>query len=174
MAGTGDDTIGQAVLKGIRKGHDKVHVIKSIKLELRKGVVLVFVSPSGCGKSTTLRRIAGLKSISGGELRIDGKRTHGLRPSHRGAAMVLQRYALCPHMRVAENMGFSLKVSGVGAAQRGEQAQRTAEFLRITALLGCDPNARSGVQRQRLAIGDWRLAIGDWPRHRAPAQSAFV
>ena len=145
--------MGQVVLKGIQKSYDKVHVIKGIDLEVRDGEFLVFVGPSGCGKSTTLRMIAGLESISGGELLIDGQRANDLRPADRGAAMVFQSYALYPHMTVAENMGFSLKMSGVGAAQRNEQVKRTAAILRITELLDRYPKELSGGQRQRVAIG---------------------
>ncbi|MDE2093420.1 MAG: ABC transporter ATP-binding protein, partial [Burkholderiales bacterium] len=88
-------------LKGIRKNFGDVQVIKGIDLEVRDGEFLVFVGPSGCGKSTTLRMIAGLESITSGELLIDGRRANDLRPADRGTAMVFQSYALYPHMTVA-------------------------------------------------------------------------
>ena len=145
--------MGQVTLKGIQKRYGQVEVIKGIDLDVIDGEFLVFVGPSGCGKSTTLRMIAGLESISAGELLIDGMRANDLRPADRGAAMVFQSYALYPHMTVAENMGFSLKMAGVAKAQRSEQVGRTAEVLRITELLGRYPKELSGGQRQRVAIG---------------------
>jgi multiple sugar transport system ATP-binding protein len=145
--------MGQVTLKGIRKSYGKVDVIKGIDLEVRDGEFLVFVGPSGCGKSTTLRMIAGLESISAGDLLIDGQRANDLRPADRGTAMVFQSYALYPHMTVAENMGFALKMAGVAKAQRNEQVGRAAEILRITELLGRYPKELSGGQRQRVAIG---------------------
>jgi multiple sugar transport system ATP-binding protein len=145
--------MGQVSLRGIRKSYGKVDVIKGVDLEVREGEFLVFVGPSGCGKSTTLRMIAGLESVTGGDILIDGVRANDLRPADRGAAMVFQSYALYPHMTVAENMGFALKMAGVGRAQRDEQVARTAEILRITDLLARFPKELSGGQRQRVAIG---------------------
>ncbi len=145
--------MGQVSLKGIHKRYGPVDVIRGIDLDVQDGEFLVFVGPSGCGKSTTLRMIAGLESISAGELLIDGQRANDLRPADRGAAMVFQSYALYPHMTVAQNMGFSLKMAGVARAQRDEQVDRTAEVLRITELLGRYPKELSGGQRQRVAIG---------------------
>ncbi len=145
--------MGQVSLRGIRKSYGAVDVIKGIDLDVRDGEFLVFVGPSGCGKSTTLRMIAGLESISAGDLLIDGVRANDLRPADRGAAMVFQSYALYPHMTVAENMGFALKMAGVPRAQRDEQVHRAAEILRITELLERTPKELSGGQRQRVAIG---------------------
>ena len=145
--------MGQLSLRGIRKSYGAVDVIKGIDLEVCEGEFLVFVGPSGCGKSTTLRMIAGLEDITAGELLIDGQRANDMRPADRGAAMVFQSYALYPHMTVAENMGFALKMSGVARAQREEQVQRAAEVLRITDLLQRTPKELSGGQRQRVAIG---------------------
>jgi multiple sugar transport system ATP-binding protein len=145
--------MGQVSLCGIRKSYGVVDVIKGIDLDVVDGEFLVFVGPSGCGKSTTLRMIAGLESITSGDLLIDGQRANDMRPADRGAAMVFQSYALYPHMTVADNMGFALKMAGVGRAQRDEQVGRAAEILRITELLGRYPKALSGGQRQRVAIG---------------------
>jgi multiple sugar transport system ATP-binding protein len=145
--------MGQVSLKGIRKSYGDVPVIRGIDLDVRDGEFLVFVGPSGCGKSTTLRMIAGLESITEGELFIDGQRANELRPADRGTAMVFQSYALYPHMTVAQNMGFALKMAGVAKAQRNEQVGRAAEILRITELLGRYPKELSGGQRQRVAIG---------------------
>ena len=145
--------MGQVSLKGIRKSYGAVDVIKGVDLDVREGEFIVFVGPSGCGKSTTLRMIAGLEDITGGDLLIDGVRANDLRPSDRGAAMVFQSYALYPHMTVGENMGFALKMSGVPKVERESQVSRTAEILRITELLGRFPKELSGGQRQRVAIG---------------------
>lgn len=145
--------MGQVSLRGIRKSYGSVDVIKGIDLEVHDGEFLVFVGPSGCGKSTTLRMIAGLEEITDGDLSIDGLRANDLRPADRGAAMVFQSYALYPHMTVAENMGFSLKIAGIDRAKRDEQVARAADTLRITELLGRFPKDLSGGQRQRVAIG---------------------
>ena len=145
--------MGQVSLRGIRKSYGKVDVIKGIDLDVGDGEFIVFVGPSGCGKSTVLRMIAGLESITGGDLLIDGARANELRPADRGAAMVFQSYALYPHMTVAENMGFALKMAGVGRPEREAQVGRAAEILRINELLGRFPKELSGGQRQRVAIG---------------------
>jgi multiple sugar transport system ATP-binding protein len=145
--------MGQVTLRSLRKRYGDHEVIQGIDLEVRNGEFMVFVGPSGCGKSTTLRMIAGLEEIDGGELLIDGVRANDQRPADRGAAMVFQSYALYPHMTVAENMGFALKMAGVRRAERDEQVRRTAEVLRITDLLGRTPRQLSGGQRQRVAIG---------------------
>ncbi len=145
--------MGQVSLRGIKKSYGAVDVIRGIDLEVHDGEFLVFVGPSGCGKSTTLRMIAGLESISAGELQIDGQRANERHPADRGAAMVFQSYALYPHMTVADNMGFALKMAGVAKAERAQQVGRAAEILRITELLQRFPKELSGGQRQRVAIG---------------------
>ena len=145
--------MGQVSLKGLRKSFGAVDVIRGIDLDIHDGEFMVFVGQSGCGKSTTLRMIAGLESITAGDLRIDGQRANDLHPADRGAAMVFQSYALYPHMTVAENMGFALKMAGVDKAQRAQQVGRAAEILRMTDLLGRFPKELSGGQRQRVAIG---------------------
>ncbi len=145
--------MGQVSLRRIHKRYDQTEVIKGIDLEVLEGEFLVFVGPSGCGKSTTLRMIAGLESITDGEILIDGIRANDLRPADRGAAMVFQSYALYPHMTVAENMGFALKMAGESRTERELQVRRTAEILHITELLDRYPRELSGGQRQRVAIG---------------------
>ena len=145
--------MGQVSMRGLRKSYGAVEVIKGIDLDVQDGEFIVFVGPSGCGKSTTLRMIAGLESVTGGDLLIDGQRANDLRPSDRGAAMVFQTYALYPHMTVAENMGFALKMSGVARAERDAQVRRAAEILHVTELLQRYPKELSGGQRQRVAIG---------------------
>jgi multiple sugar transport system ATP-binding protein len=145
--------MGQVSLRGIQKRFGNIEIIRGIDLEVNDGEFLVFVGPSGCGKSTMLRMIAGLESISAGELLIDGVRANDVRPADRGAAMVFQSYALYPHMTVAQNMGFALRMADVPRAQRDQQVQRAADVLRITELLGRYPKELSGGQRQRVAIG---------------------
>lgn len=145
--------MGQVSLRAIHKSYGLVDVIRGIDLDVRDGEFMVFVGPSGCGKSTTLRMIAGLESITSGDLLIDGQRANDLRPADRGAAMVFQSYALYPHMTVAENMGFALKMAGIARAARAEQVGKAAEILRITDLLARYPKELSGGQRQRVAIG---------------------
>ncbi|MFZ5548629.1 MAG: ABC transporter ATP-binding protein [Pseudomonadota bacterium] len=145
--------MGQVSLRGVRKRFGDTEVIKGIDLDIRHGEFMVFVGPSGCGKSTTLRLIAGLEEVGEGDIQIDGCSAVGQRPADRGTAMVFQSYALYPHMTVAENMGFALKMAGVGAAERKAQVGRAAETLRITDLLDRRPRELSGGQRQRVAIG---------------------
>jgi multiple sugar transport system ATP-binding protein len=145
--------MGQVTLRDVRKSFGQTQVIQGLDLEVSDGEFLVFVGPSGCGKTTTLRMIAGLEPISSGDLFIDGVRSNDLHPAQRGAAMVFQSYALYPHMTVAENMGFSLRMSGVPRQTRDEQVRKAAEILRIEALLSRFPKELSGGQRQRVAIG---------------------
>jgi multiple sugar transport system ATP-binding protein len=145
--------MGQVTLKDIRKSYGRTEVIRGIDLEVREGEFLVFVGPSGCGKSTTLRMIAGLESVSAGDLLIDGVRVNDHHPADRGAAMVFQNYALYPHMTVAENMGFSLRMAGASKAERASAVGRAAEVLRMSDLLDRYPKELSGGQRQRVAIG---------------------
>ncbi len=145
--------MGHLALKGIRKSYGETSVIHGIDLDVRDGEFLVFVGPSGCGKSTMLRMIAGLESITQGELLINGQRANEVPAAQRGAAMVFQSYALYPHMTVAENMGFSLRMAGISKPEREQAVQRTAEVLRISHLLPRLPKALSGGERQRVAIG---------------------
>ena len=159
--------MGQVTLRGVRKSFGSVDVIKGIELEVNNGEFLVFVGPSGCGKSTTLRMIAGLETITAGELLIDGVRANDLRPSDRGAAIVFQSYALYPHMTVAENMGFALKMAGVGKAERAQQVGRAAEILRITdylgrfghALLYLGPGRADHAQAERHVFGHRHVRV---------------
>ena len=145
--------MGRLSLRGVRKRFGDTEVIAGIDLDIHDGEFLVLVGPSGCGKSTLLRMIAGLETLTEGELCIDGRRVNEVHPASRGAAMVFQSYALYPHMTVAENMGFALKMAGVARAQREEQVRQAAATLEIEALLGRYPKDLSGGQRQRVAIG---------------------
>jgi multiple sugar transport system ATP-binding protein len=114
---------------------------------------VVLVGPSGCGKSTLLRMIAGLEHISGGEIRISDRIVNNLPPKERDTAMVFQNYALYPHMTVAANMGFSMRLRGAGAREITERVNRAAEILGLTPYLDRYPRQLSGGQRQRVAMG---------------------
>ncbi|MFM0720360.1 sn-glycerol-3-phosphate ABC transporter ATP-binding protein UgpC [Paraburkholderia strydomiana] len=146
--------MGELVLRNVAKTYGEgPQVIQGIDLHIPDGQFTVFVGPSGCGKSTMLRMIAGLESVSGGDILIDGVRVNDLQPADRGISMVFQSYALYPHMTVAENMGFSLKLSGKSKQEVREAVGRAAEILQISHLLERKPKALSGGQRQRVAIG---------------------
>jgi len=141
------------VLRDIRKSFDTVEVIRGVDLTVREGEFVVFVGPSGCGKSTLLRLVAGLETITSGEILIDGVRCNELPPAERGIAMVFQSYALYPHMSVYDNMAFSLKLAHMTKPQIRERVERAAGILQIGPLLERKPKALSGGQRQRVAIG---------------------
>ena len=140
-------------LRGIRKTYGDNPVIKGVDLDIDDGQFVVFVGPSGCGKSTLLRMIAGLEDITDGTLELGGVVSNTIEPARRGIAMVFQSYALYPHMTVAENMGFALKLAKVPKPEIRERVQHAAEILQIAHLLDRKPKALSGGQRQRVAIG---------------------
>ena len=141
-------------LKGIKKIYDnKVTAVHDFNLEIADKEFIVLVGPSGCGKSTTLRMVAGLEDISEGDLLIDGKRMNDVEPKDRDIAMVFQNYALYPHMTVAENMAFALKLRKVPKEEIDKKVREAAEILDITQYLDRKPKALSGGQRQRVAIG---------------------
>ena len=130
-----------------------VLAVDNFCLEIADKEFIVLVGPSGCGKSTTLRMVAGLEEISGGDLIIDGKRVNDVAPKDRDIAMVFQNYALYPHMTVYENMAFSLKLKKVDKETIDKKVREAAEILDITQYLDRKPKALSGGQRQRVAIG---------------------
>ena len=146
--------MASVTMRNIRKVYDNtVEVIKGVDLEVKDGEFMVFVGPSGCGKSTMMRMIAGLEDITDGELLIGERLANDLPPVDRGVAMVFQSYALYPHMTVAENMGFGLKLAGADKKEVAQIVGKAAEILHITNLLDRRPKALSGGQRQRVAIG---------------------
>ncbi|MEM9342138.1 MAG: sn-glycerol-3-phosphate ABC transporter ATP-binding protein UgpC [Pseudomonadota bacterium] len=130
-----------------------VDVLKNINLDVKRGELIVFVGPSGCGKSTLLRMIAGLESISGGTLEIDGEVVNDMPPAQRGIAMVFQSYALYPHMTVRENMAFALQIAKKPKAEIDGAIEKAARMLQLEEYLDRLPKALSGGQRQRVAIG---------------------
>src|SRR3954464_3974988 len=148
-------------LRGVEKHFGSLKAIKGIDLVVQKGEFVVFVGPSGCGKSTLLRMIAGLTEIDAGSLRLDGRDITKLASSKRDLAMVFQSYALYPHMSVADNMSFALRLANVDKAVIREKVQRAAEILNLTQYLQRTPKELSGGQRQRVAIG---RAVGRAPK----------
>ncbi|WP_423065064.1 ABC transporter ATP-binding protein [Devosia sp. CN2-171] len=140
-------------LKGVNKRYGHMQVIHDVDITVADGEFTVFVGPSGCGKSTLLRMIAGLETIDGGDLILNGKRINDVPPDQRGIAMVFQSYALYPHMTVAQNIGFSLDLKKVPKAEISREVGRVAELLQLSELLDRRPAALSGGQRQRVAIG---------------------
>jgi len=140
-------------IRGVRKNYGRTEIMHGVDLEISDGEFVVILGPSGCGKSTLLRLIAGLEEITAGEISIGGTVVNRLEPRERGCAMVFQNYALYPHMTVAENIGYALKVAGIPKAQRLQRIKQVAGILGVEALLDRKPSALSGGQRQRVAMG---------------------
>ncbi len=140
-------------LQQVDKFFGDVHVVRNLDLEVEDGEFMVLVGPSGCGKSTTLRMVAGLESISAGELRIGDRVVNDLTPRERDIAMVFQSYALYPHMTVYENMAFGLRIRRMDKAEIDQRVRQAAGLLGLSELLQRRPKALSGGQRQRVAMG---------------------
>ena len=140
-------------LRGVEKRFGDVTAVAAIDLEVRAGELMVLVGPSGCGKSTLLRLIAGLEEPTAGEVWIGERCVDEVAPGDRDVAMVFQSYALYPHMTVAQNLGFGLRVRGAGRAEIEERVGRTADVLGLTELLSRRPGQLSGGQQQRVALG---------------------
>jgi sn-glycerol 3-phosphate transport system ATP-binding protein len=139
----------------------KVRAVEGLSFSLDAGTLNVLLGPSGCGKSTTLRLIAGLDEADGGRISIDGRDVTRLPPARRSISMVFQSYALFPHLSVAENIVFGLRVRRIGAVEREQRLQRVAGLLGLTALLDRRPSQLSGGQQQRVALG--RAFIAETP-----------
>ncbi len=140
-------------IRDARKSFGSVEVLHGINVEVPDKSFTVLVGPSGCGKSTLLRMIAGLEEITGGEISIGGRVVNGVPPKQRDIAMVFQNYALYPHMKVYDNMAFSLKLAKVEPARIDELVRRAAEILNLNDFLERYPRQLSGGQRQRVAMG---------------------
>jgi multiple sugar transport system ATP-binding protein len=140
-------------LSRVSKTYGAFHALKAIDLSVDQGEFIVMVGPSGCGKSTLLKAIAGLEAITSGSIVINGRDVTSAEPSDRGIAMVFQSYALYPHMTVAENMGFGLRMANRPKAEIQAAVERAAATLRLTDQLEKLPRQLSGGQRQRVAIG---------------------
>ena len=132
---------------------DGTKAVSDLNLDVESGEFVVFVGPSGCGKTTALRMIAGLESITSGEVRIDGQVVNDLPPKDRDIAMVFQNYALYPHMNAAKNMGFALKMKGLPQAEIDSRVREVGRVLGLTDSLHKKPRTLSGGQRQRVAMG---------------------
>ncbi|MGV3489959.1 MAG: ABC transporter ATP-binding protein [Devosia sp.] len=135
------------------KHYGSFEALKGVSFDIADGEFVVMVGPSGCGKSTLLRMIAGLEEISSGEISIGNRVVNDLPPKERDIAMVFQNYALYPHMTVAQNMGFSLKLKGVPKTEIKAKVDRAAQILGLEKLLDRQPRQLSGGQRQRVAMG---------------------
>ncbi len=142
----------QIELSGVNKHYGAFHALKNINLSIAKGTFVALVGPSGCGKSTLLRSLAGLESISEGELKIAGELMNNVPPRKRDVAMVFQSYALYPHMTVEENLTYSLRIRGVAKAQAKKAAEEVAATTGLSHLLRRYPRELSGGQRQRVAM----------------------
>jgi multiple sugar transport system ATP-binding protein len=140
-------------VRSLRKKYGALEILKGIDISLEKGGFLVLVGPSGCGKSTLLNSIAGLESITSGEIRIGGQVVNDLHPSKRDIAMVFQSYALYPNMSVGENMAFGMEMRGVPKPERNKAVAAVAKTLQLEHLLDRRPSQLSGGQRQRVAMG---------------------
>jgi lactose/L-arabinose transport system ATP-binding protein len=140
-------------LSKVVKKYGEVQVIHGVDLEVKDGEFCVFVGPSGCGKSTLLRMIAGLEETTEGSMSIGARDVTKIDPAERGVAMVFQTYALYPHMTVAENMGFGLKMTGHPKAEINAKVMQASRILKLDDYLARKPKALSGGQRQRVAIG---------------------
>ena len=146
--------MSEVILRDLKKVYDGgVTAVHDVNLKIKDKEFIVLVGPSGCGKSTTLRMVAGLEDISGGDLYIDDKRCNDVAPKDRDIAMVFQSYALYPHMSVFDNMAFALKLRKVPKAEIDRKVREVAAILDITQYLERKPKALSGGQRQRVAIG---------------------
>ena len=141
------------VFKEVIKKYGKLEVVHGINLVIEHNEFVVLVGPSGCGKSTTLRMIAGLEEISGGEIFIEDVLVNHLAPRQRNISMVFQNYALYPHMTVRDNLGFALKIANISKQNIIQQVNEAAEILGITELMDRTPAELSGGQRQRVAMG---------------------
>ncbi|ASY72130.1 ABC transporter ATP-binding protein [Sinorhizobium fredii] len=145
--------MASVTIQQVCKQYGAVPVIHGVSMDIEDGEFVTLVGPSGCGKSTLLRMLAGLEDISGGEIRIGGRVVNDVAPKERDIAMVFQSYALYPHMTVAENMGFALKLKGEGKAAIEKRVREAADILALGPLLDRLPKQLSGGQRQRVAMG---------------------
>jgi sn-glycerol 3-phosphate transport system ATP-binding protein len=140
-------------LQDLHKSYGKTPVIHGVSIDVAEGELIVIVGPSGCGKSTLLRMVAGLEGITRGDLRIAGTRVNDLEPMERDIAMVFQTYALYPHMSVAQNMGYALRIAGRPRAEIAARVAEAARMLQLEPYLDRRPRELSGGQRQRVAMG---------------------
>ena len=136
--------MAEIAIRQVRKSYGRTEVVHGVDLDIGNGEFVVILGPSGCGKSTLLRMIAGLEDISAGEIAIDGARVNEREPRERGCAMVFQNYALYPHMSVAENIGYALKVAGIAKAERTRRVEVVAATVGLDGFLDRKPGQLSG------------------------------
>jgi sn-glycerol 3-phosphate transport system ATP-binding protein len=146
--------MAKIILRGVGKTYGKnLQAVQAVDAEMADGEFVVIVGPSGCGKSTLLRMIAGLETVSSGDIFIGEKRVNDLEPAQRDVAMVFQNYALYPHMSVFDNMAYALKIRGLSKPEIRQRVEEVAQILELEPLLERKPRALSGGQRQRVAMG---------------------
>src|SRR6476469_5755283 len=145
--------MASVAIRDVKKAFGATSVIHGVDISIRDGEFVVLVGPSGCGKSTLLRMVAGLENITAGEILIGDRVVNNVPPKERDVAMVFQNYALYPHMTVADNMAFSLKLRGAARAEIDARVQRAATILGLGSYLNRFPRQLSGGQRQRVAMG---------------------
>ena len=146
--------MAEIYLKKLHKRYDNgFHAVKGIDLQIADREFMVLVGPSGCGKTTSLRMVAGLEDVSEGDIAIDGKRINDVEPKDRDLAFVFQNYALYPHMTVAENMGYAMRLRGVPKTEIARKVGEAAKLLSLDSMLSRYPRQLSGGQRQRVALG---------------------
>ena len=150
-------------LQNVRKSFGSTEVIHGVDIQIADGEFVVIVGPSGCGKSTLLRMVAGLETVSSGEVLIDGEHVNEKEPMDRDVAMVFQNYALYPHMSVRQNMGYGLKIAGLAKDRIAEKVAEAARLLELEELLDRRPRQLSGGQRQRVAMGRAIVRAGCFP-----------
>src|SRR5437588_9658779 len=144
--------MSEIVLEQVTKRYGRVTAVEGVSFRAERGSFVVLLGPSGCGKSTLLRLIAGLEEVSAGKIHIEGREVTALDPTERRLSMVFQSYALFPHLSVAENIVFGLKVRGLPAAERRERLARVTELVGLSERLEHKPQRLSGGQRQRVAL----------------------
>ena len=145
--------MANVALRNIKKSFGSTAVIHGIDVDVADGEFIVIVGPSGCGKSTLLRMIAGLETVTSGDVLIDGDNVNHREPMDRDIAMVFQNYALYPHMSVRQNMGYGLKIAGLPRDAIAAKVEEAAQLLELQPLLDRKPRQLSGGQRQRVAMG---------------------
>jgi len=145
--------MSSVTIKNVRKNYGNLEVVHGINLVIEDGAFVVLLGPSGCGKSTLLRMIAGLESVTGGDIEIQGRRVNDVHPKDRNIAMVFQNYALYAHMKVRDNMSFSLQLAKRPKSEIDEKVKWAAKILNLEPYLDRYPRELSGGQRQRVAMG---------------------
>ena len=165
-------------LKDVSKYWGTTKAVENLNIEIKKGEFVIFLGPSGCGKSTTLRLIAGLEEVSSGQIEIDGTNVNNTDPANRNVSMVFQSYALFPHLNVAENIIFGLKVRKVEKNERNARLVKVAEIVGLEDLLKRKPSELSGGQRQRVAIAralvnDPSIILADEPTGNLDSKTSY-